>query len=178
MFTSTIEAQEPPFLRRLREQQAGRGDPDRHERPLARPRRAKKDDDEDDGPTYVDEATNSTLSKEEYAALVSGSQDAPASVSEQANDGDTADPVNESPAVPDPPATAEQPRTRQEISEAGKNLKKRKVVKAVGVGHDEEDEAAKEEEGTAPKGSSSKKPKLKKPKTANALKLSFGTDDG
>lgn len=32
----------------------------------------KKDDDEDDAPTYVIEETNQSLSKEEYDALVSG----------------------------------------------------------------------------------------------------------
>ena len=57
----------PPFLQRLHAQNAGRGDQDRHERPLARPKRAK-DHDEDDEPTVVDEA-GETVSKAELEKI-------------------------------------------------------------------------------------------------------------
>ncbi|KAK0260846.1 hypothetical protein LTR91_010701 [Friedmanniomyces endolithicus] len=57
----------PPFLQRLHDQKAGRGDTDRHERPLARPMRAK-DSNDDDGPTVVDES-GETVSKAEYEKL-------------------------------------------------------------------------------------------------------------
>ncbi|KAK3111465.1 hypothetical protein LTR53_013252, partial [Teratosphaeriaceae sp. CCFEE 6253] len=57
----------PPFLQRLHDQKAGRGDTDRHEHALARPRKAK-DHDEDDGPTVVDDS-GETVSKEQYETL-------------------------------------------------------------------------------------------------------------
>jgi len=71
----------PPFLQRLHSQNTSFSD-GRHERPIARPRRARDPDAEaDDEPTYVDESTNHTLSKEEYAELVGGGK-------EDANDGE------------------------------------------------------------------------------------------
>ena len=58
----------PPFLQRLHDQKAGRGDTDRHERAVARPRRANDPDAEDDGPTVVDES-GEVVNKEEFAQL-------------------------------------------------------------------------------------------------------------
>jgi len=57
----------PPFLQRLHAQKAGRGDQDRHERPLARPKREKVYDEEDE-PTVVDES-GEVLSVREVKAL-------------------------------------------------------------------------------------------------------------
>ncbi|KAI9820952.1 MAG: hypothetical protein M1832_003424 [Thelocarpon impressellum] len=63
----TYEKQEPAFLRKLKGQYGG--DSERHERPLARPRKLKADD-EDDEPVYVDEESQDTISKADYQALV------------------------------------------------------------------------------------------------------------
>ncbi|KAI9750279.1 MAG: hypothetical protein M1815_001886 [Lichina confinis] len=68
----TYEKKEPTFLRRLR-QQSGRGDPARQEHPLGRQQWPKRlqiggDDDDEDGPTYVDEDTNEVVSRDEYRA--------------------------------------------------------------------------------------------------------------
>lgn len=61
----------PPFLQRMRGEFASSNDDGRHERAIARPKRARNaEDDEDDEPTYVDESTNHTLSREEYKELV------------------------------------------------------------------------------------------------------------
>lgn len=67
----TYEKKEPTFLRRLR-QQSGRGDPARQEHPLGRQQRPKRlqigGEDDEDGPTYVDEDTNEVVSRDEYQA--------------------------------------------------------------------------------------------------------------
>lgn len=65
-----IEMEEPVFLRRLRQQHAGGGGPDRYIAP--RNRKTAVDDDED-APTYVLEgAENETISREEFKAMTSG----------------------------------------------------------------------------------------------------------
>lgn len=63
--------EEPAFLRRLRQQHAGGGGPDRYIAP--RNRKTAVDDDED-APAYVLEgAENETISREEFKAMTSGS---------------------------------------------------------------------------------------------------------
>lgn len=64
-----LEAKEPKFLRKLREENRG-GDALRHERPLARPKKQRAPDDDDDEPTYVDEESQNTISKAEYESLI------------------------------------------------------------------------------------------------------------
>ncbi len=61
---------EPSFLRKLKSEYGG-GDSHRHERPLARPRKKRiGDEDDDDEPTYVDEGSNETISKSQYDTLI------------------------------------------------------------------------------------------------------------
>ncbi|KAI9698708.1 MAG: hypothetical protein M1836_003818 [Candelina mexicana] len=62
------DMKEPSFLRKLKGEY-GAGDSHRHERPTARPRKQQTGED-DDGPTYVDEESNETISKSQYDALV------------------------------------------------------------------------------------------------------------
>ncbi|KAI9813562.1 MAG: hypothetical protein M1826_002475 [Phylliscum demangeonii] len=64
----TYDQNEPKFLRALRAQY-GSGDGLRHERPAARPKRLRTDD-EDDAPTYVDGDTNEVVTQAEYDALL------------------------------------------------------------------------------------------------------------
>ena len=63
-----IEANEPAFLRRLKNEHGG-GDASRHERPQARAKKQMKDEDQDDQPVYVVEETNESLSKADYEKL-------------------------------------------------------------------------------------------------------------
>ncbi|KAI9747037.1 MAG: hypothetical protein M1835_002251 [Candelina submexicana] len=63
------DMKEPSFLRKLKGEY-GAGDSHRHERPTARPRKQQTGEDDDDGPTYVDEESNETISKSQYDALV------------------------------------------------------------------------------------------------------------
>ena len=65
-----LDANEPSFLRKLKSEYGG-GNSIRHERPIARPKRLKNED-EDDEPAYVDETTNDTISKVEFEAMQSG----------------------------------------------------------------------------------------------------------
>ena len=73
MLIDDAELKEPDFLRRLK-QQCASDDTGRHHRPSARPKRPRADND-DDGPTYVDEATNEIVSQTEYEALAGKSSD-------------------------------------------------------------------------------------------------------
>ncbi|GFF26328.1 hypothetical protein IFM46972_01743 [Aspergillus udagawae] len=66
------ENKQPAFLQKLRNQYGDTSG--RLERPIARPRLAKKDDVDDDEPTYVDEESNEVISKEEYEALLRGDE--------------------------------------------------------------------------------------------------------
>ena len=155
-----LDRQEPAFLRRLRGEAAGLSDTDRHERPIARPRRAKADD-QDDAPTYVLGDSNDTLSREEYEALVSGK---PADEAEEKGK-DAEDPGNAS-LETRPQTEAQEPtRDKQRVQEIGKTSKKRKAVK---VGGDD----AEDEDDKPPKSSQPKKVKKK----AKPVKLSFGDD--
>ena len=66
---SILESEEPSFLRKLKSEYGGRSSV-RHERPLARPRKAKRDENDDDAPTYVDEESHDTLTKQQYEAML------------------------------------------------------------------------------------------------------------
>ena len=157
------DSNEPAFLRRLRAKHGG-GDSDRHERPLARPRKQVKDG-EDDQPTYVVEGSQDTLSKAEYEALMGTAND------EKQDE-------NEPASSPQPDLGADKSaRGGNEVSEnvvpakqktaaiGGSN--KRRLAKVVGEDGDDDGEPNVEEKGPAPTG---KKPKAKKGKK---VKLSF-----
>lgn len=66
--TKDTDSKQPAFLLRLRSEY-GDGDSARHQRPLARPRKHKIDDD-DDEPTYVDGNNQNAISKADYDALM------------------------------------------------------------------------------------------------------------
>lgn len=159
---TSIDSTDPPFLQKLRSQQGGTGG---LERPIARPRISKRNDNDDDEPTYVDEESHEVISKDEYKALVQDSnqqdtaqegdkgQDAPGSDEKDTTDNGKGAPVS-----------------KQKLAEIG-GPKKRKQAKVVG-----EENTAKaqegEDEGEAkekPQEAPSKKPKQKKKK----IKLSF-----
>jgi len=146
-------------LRKLRDQQAGR-DTDRHEHQIARPKRPKVDAD-DDGPTYVNEDSNTTLSKEEYQALLAAEGSAAISATI------TAPKPLEVTSTQDEPAAmkeGEPAQKSQEIVEIGKNQKKRRAARMI-VADDES------EPSPLP---AAKEPK--KVKKAKAIKLSFDAE--
>jgi hypothetical protein len=170
------DAKEPAFLRRIRGRQAGTGvDSDRHERPIARPRgAARATNDDDDAPTYVVEDSNTTLSKEEYEALLKEEQ-GPSGEAEK--NGSVEDKFAESSGVAarqesgtgEVAAVVEEEakmRTKQEVTEVGGQQKKRKAARVVGIAGDEETNGAEEDEGE-PKRVKQVKRKIK------PVKLSF-----
>lgn len=160
------ERQEPAFLRRLKAGITGADDdPDRQINPLPLPKKPKRlENDEDDGPTYVVEDSNETLTKEEYEELVKKSKD----------DGD-----GEKPATPGKSDTAEvaarkddSNRPKQPSVQAGAVSKKRKAVKVIG-----DDEAGEHEEPS--QAAISKKSVIAKGKKKPKVKLSFdGEQEG
>lgn len=158
----SYEAEEPSFLRRLRAQQAGL-DPDRHERPIARARRSKiaNADDDEDAPAYVDEESNRTLSKEEYEALLNGkSSEANATSVDTGTSEATVTSTEQAPA----PTEKDAAIARQGLTEVGVFQKKRKAVKVVA-----------RDEGEVDGTSEGKEPIRKRPKKKmKAVALSFG----
>ncbi|KAL4998677.1 hypothetical protein BDV10DRAFT_185060 [Aspergillus recurvatus] len=148
------DAKEPAFLQRLRGQYENTSSG--LERPLQRSRRVR-DDNDDDGPTYVDAESNDVISKEDYEAMVN------------CGDPETKQPEN---GVKDKDAAADQDGDskraesaplKQNVTEIG-GPRKRKQAKVIG---DEIEGAEKAE--VRPKESGSRKPKQKTRK----IKLSF-----
>jgi hypothetical protein len=125
------------------------GDSARHEQPIARNKRLKKDDDEDDAPTYV---------LEEYEALVSGKD---TKNEEEVDDKNTKN------------ALDSEPKQKDKIVEIGAVTKKRKAAKIVNEEH--EGGSAESNPSTKQTGAQvTKKPKKK----AKAVKLTFGDEEG
>ena len=154
----------PPFLQRLHAQNSGRGDQDRHEREIARPKRVQKDD-EDDGPTVVDES-GETVSKEDWEKMSrteAGVEDGGNVTGDLSGNGD---PVA-SGALPS--EGAEGPKSTRKLTD-GTSVKKRKAAKVVG-----EEDATQETAGSESPVKENSRPK-KARKKAKPIKLAF--DDG
>ena len=151
------DSNEPAFLRRLRAKHGG-GDSERHERPLARPRKQVKDG-EDDQPTYVVEGSQDILSKAEYEALMGTANDEKQDENEPAS--------SPQPDLGGGNEVSERvvPAKQKTAAIGGSN--KRRLAKVFGEDGDDDGEPNVEEKGPAPTG---KKPKAKKGKK---VKLSF-----
>lgn len=155
-------SQEPAFLRRLRGEASGQ-DPSRHQHAVARPRKPKNDD-EDDGPTYVDENNNDVITKSEYEAMVNPETENRGTperqeISQQ-SDGH----------VTKPAATAtedyrEVPVSKEQVAQVG-GSNKRRLAKVVGDEEAENDQSA----PTEPTTTNKLKSRTKKGKK---IKLSF-----
>ncbi|ODM15681.1 hypothetical protein SI65_08915 [Aspergillus cristatus] len=159
----SYDSKDPPFLQRLKGHYGTTTG--RLERPIARPRKQRQDD-EDDEPTYVDEESNEVISKEEYKALVQESnqkddehpEQEPADKEQNApgsDEKDTADTGKDAPA------------SKQNVAEIG-GPKKRKQAKVVGEDNKEPEVGAAQREVPA-----ARKPKQKKKK----IKLSFDEEE-
>ncbi|KAF2865511.1 hypothetical protein BDV95DRAFT_586549 [Massariosphaeria phaeospora] len=148
----SYDASQPAFLRRLRGEMAG-DDSVRHEQPIPRNKRMKKDEEEDD-PTYVLEDTNQSLTKAEFEALAAGKN--PKDIQETGGCPDDKSKLGEPAALP-----------KDNIAEVGKVTKKRKAVKIIS----EEQDEGKSANPTGPK--VTRKPKKK----GKAVKLSFGDQE-
>lgn len=140
-------------MRRLRGEAPA--DDGRHQIQRNRPKRAEGDD-QDDGPTYVVEESNDTLSKAEYEALVTKSNN---------------DAVQPDVDVVHAPGQATAPDTgsRQKIADGTLGSRKRKVGVKVGLTDEEE------KEGSAPV--LEKAPKKQKKPKKKAIALSFDGEE-
>ncbi|KAI9733167.1 MAG: hypothetical protein M1818_007285 [Claussenomyces sp. TS43310] len=165
----------PPFLQRLQSAHSNAGLDGRHERAIARPRRARTtQDEEDDTPTYVDEQTGDVLGKEEYAALVGGEEN----IDERKEFGSDQDREASAPI-----GVARADREKQRITGIGA-VQKRKVGKVLGLEEDVEankdttdPKARNEADGKA--GETVKKAAAAKAKkNVKKIKLSFNDDEG
>lgn len=164
--TRPVELNEPSFLRKLKGQYSG-GDV-RHERPLARPKRHKGDD-EEDAPTYVVKESHDTMTQSEYEALLD--QMAPQKRNEQTgNSPSRHEDSTEQHANGDEISTQNLPNVKQQIASIGASTK-RKSVKIVGDDDLKDVDSRNVETSAAAK--TMKKP-MKKPK--KRVKLSFDGD--
>lgn len=155
----------PPFLQRLHNQNAGRGDTDRHERQIARPKKSK-DPNDDDGPTVVDES-GETLSKDEVDKLTKQPEPGVEDTENVKGELDPATEPKASGALPDPKAS------ESKVTD-GTATKKRKVAKA--VGKDDEDDETTGKSGEGAEKSVAKTVKKAK-KKAKPVKLAFDDDE-
>lgn len=149
----------PPFLQRLHDQNAGRGDLDRHERAIARPKKEKVRDDEDE-PTVVDES-GETLSKDEIAKLTT--------TDDGNSKGQVIDDTQPNASGVKQDGGGEAKRVEQRLTD-GTATKKRKAVKVVG----DEDVRGETNGEKVVSTKSASKPKKKK---AKPIKLAFDDED-
>ena len=157
----SYEATLPPFLQRLHDQKAGRGDQDQHERPIARPKRVKTHD-EDDEPTVVDDS-GETVSKEDLEKMTAAGNG-------EAEEGGNV--TSRSPSDAEPKASGaiqddSVPKVDQKVTD-GTATKKRKMAKVVGDGTNSADN--KEDEAM-------KKIAKKVKKKAKPIKLAFDDEN-
>jgi hypothetical protein len=161
-----LDAATPAFLQRLRGEVTGeRKTASNQARPAGRAKHVTRD--EDDGPTYVLEESNETLSKEEYEALVNGK-----STDKSTEDGT---PDAEKPGIlPEDgekdDQTAGTKSSKQQMTEAGTSQKKRKLARVVGG---EDDDDAKNDLA----GKKADTTKAKKKKKSKPIKLAFGDEE-
>ena len=113
-----------------------RGENSRHERPLARPTKKKIGDDEDEGPTYVQEDSQETISRIEYDALVNGlkvkDQERQLSASRATSNDNLEEPLLEM-VKPN----QDQAPSKQQLARVGA-IRKRRFAKVVGKDDDAE----------------------------------------
>lgn len=171
--TKVTDPKEPAFLRRLRGEY-GDGDSARHERPLARPKKHRISDD-DDEPTYVDGISQNVVSKADYDALMN-----PKRLEKEEERSSSTSPnqrnlqIEKHATIGNDHSDPEVPPSQLE-AKIGGNSKKR-LAKIVG---DDGKSAQGMSNGNLPvvdSGSTSKS--RKKEKKAKKIKLSFDEDDG
>ena len=167
MANRLLETKEPSFLRKLKSEYGGGSS--RHERPLARPRRQKAEDEEDDGPTYVQEETQDMISKEEYAVMLDRDRNI---VRDEKNpESVEGNPVQCTDLDVDKElSTRQRTQKQQQLAVIGAP-KKRKMTKVVG------DDQSKSSFGEAQRINESTELITKPKKSKKKIKLSFDDDD-
>ena len=147
------------------------GHSDRHERPIARPRKPR-DAEEDDEPTYVDEESHEIISKTEYTALLQAGDKALPSAEGRLDESLTrgssehADPREDSGKVEAP---------KKEAVAAIGGSTKRRIAKVVG----EEDNSYRSSKGAMTNGKDGENSKSgkKNAKRLRKIKLAFDEEE-
>lgn len=129
----------------------------RHERPVPRNKKLKQEE-EDDGPTYVLEDTNQSMTKAEYEEFI-GQEKCKEDDKPEQEDA-TKESNNDEPAKP-----------KDKITEVGANAKKRKAAKIISdeQGHNK----GESKDGKMANTKTVKKPRRK----GKAVKLTFGDEE-
>lgn len=164
----SYESTLPPFLQRLHDQKAGRGDEDRHERPIARPKRDTAHDDEDD-PTVVDES-GETVTMAELKKMEAKDDEA------EADDHVTGSIKDDSEALMSGGIQSEKGARADSKLTAGTATKKRKAAKVVA----EDSEGESKEDAAKPNDQDDSAPKKvvkKAKKKSKPVKLAFNDED-
>ena len=171
--TKMTDPKEPAFLRRLRGEYGG-GDSARHERPLARPKKQRTSDDEDE-PTYVDGISQNIVSKASYDALMNPKRldiEEERSSSMSPNQRDLQ--IEKHATISKDNLDPEVPPSQLEV-QIGGNPKKR-IAKIVGGDEKSAHDMLNWDPLVVDRGSISKS--RKKEKKAKKMRLSFDEDDG
>lgn len=158
--------EEPAFLRRLRQGQSGM---EQQQRYIAPRNKKSSTGDDEDAPTYVLEGGNETISVEEFKAMNSGDLD-----NDKEDEEKPDPPTTETGILPNEDTvsrTAQSGDTKEQLLEVGSKTNKRKAVKIVGAGGDD-DKRSQEDDKIE-----SKKRTGRKPKGKQKVKLSFGEDE-
>lgn len=161
----------PPFLQRMHDQNAGRGNGDRHEREIARPTRPK-DANEDDGPTVIDES-GETVSKEEYEKLTDKAvEDADSAVKEVESTNVRGKSIAGGPslsgALPAKDNSEERKKSQTAATDVAPSRKRKvgKVVRGDNNAEEDKDQGKDEEDESGTKKVAKKTKKKVKPKLA------------
>lgn len=163
------DANEPTFLRKLKAQYGG-ANAVRQERPVARPQKRFLDGDEDDQPTYVDEESHDTISKDEYEALVRGAgpEDKESHDELEGAKAPESDPSNTT--SKDAELSTEQIQEDVDKSTTFGSTNKKRKVKAIGGDSEEPEPASREQVAD-------EAPKKGKSKKGKKIKLSFDLEE-
>ena len=160
--TNVLESREPGFLRKLKSEYGG-GNSARHERPLARPRKAKIDENDDEEPTYVDEESHDTLSRQQYEAMLQ-SKDGMIKKGDTATDPGVIDEESTVPSKTTTSSLGEVAPPKMELVAAIGTTGKRRIGKVVGESVAADETRVGETTPVGPK---------KPAKKAKKIKLSF-----
>ncbi|KAI9842161.1 MAG: hypothetical protein M1837_007448 [Sclerophora amabilis] len=168
----SYELEQPSFLRKLRGEY-DRGDHQRHEHPIARPKRLR-DGEEDDEPTYVEEGSNETVSKADYEAFLAKSANSQPNAEGSEKEKSDAQ-SDEGPAsarhITNEPASSHEGRSKLQDNVADIGSRNKRKVARIVAQDSHEDHEERENYSSPPAPKAGKKGKAKK-----KVKLSFDSN--
>ena len=158
-------------MRKLKSEFGGHSD--RHERPIARPRKPR-DTDEDDEPTYVDEESHEVISKTEYAAMLHADHIAMPLVDSRVDESITTGPSKHAESTEAPNKT--QAAKKEAIAAIGRSAKRR-IGKVVGEEDNSHEPSNAEVLQGKEKDVDNPNPRKKSAKRVRKIKLTFEEEE-